>query len=185
MELLQPPPFFWKCPKESPKKTTPNFWIRVGPPPPFGKCPKGSSFFFGITSLRWVIWQNRRYYASRRRAAASISVVVNSKCKIHLWLLVHNIYTCPSSVKESLRQGTRSIKIAAFPFISTTDNLTNHFLIVPPRGGQDQFLENEASRGEKWTEKCKQDWIWDEKWETRRNSRQEMGVNGKRGESRQ
>ena len=33
------------------------------------------------------------------------------------------------------------------------------------RGGQDQFFENEALRGEKWTKK----------WETRQNLRREMG----------
>ena len=35
-------------------------------------------------------------------------------------------------------------------------------LVLLPRGGRDQFFENEARRGEKWTEKC----------ETRQNSRQ-------------
>ena len=52
----------------------------------------------------------------------------------------------------------------------------------------DQEMGNEASRGEKWTEK------WEtrrnlrqemgEKWETRQNSKQEMGVNGKQDKTR-
>ena len=40
--------------------------------------------------------------------------------------------------------------------------------------GKTSFFSKEACRGEKWTEK----------WETRRNLRQEMGVNGKRDETR-
>ena len=49
-------------------------------------------------------------------------------------------------------------------------------------------MGNEASRGNKWTEKWETRLnLWQEmgeKWETRRNSRQEMGVIGKQDEKR-
>ena len=59
--------------------------------------------------------------------------------------------------------------------------------IAAARGGRDQIFENKAIRGKKWTEKwetirnSKQE--MGKKWETRRNSRREMGVNGKRDET--
>ena len=43
--------------------------------------------------------------------------------------------------------------------------ITFHLTFDRGRGGRDQLFEKKASQGEKWTEK----------WETRRNSRQEMG----------
>ena len=48
-------PFFGKCPKESPKNTTPKIFgfIRVDPPPPFGQCPNVSGFLFGMSSLTY------------------------------------------------------------------------------------------------------------------------------------
>ena len=59
--------------------------------------------------------------------------------------------------------------------------------IAAARGGRDQIFENKAIRGKKWTEKwetirnSKQE--MGKKWETRRNSRREMGVNGKRDDT--
>ena len=64
-------------------------------------------------------------------------------------------------------------------------------MMCPVRGGRDQFFENEARNGkqdkvrdEKWETRRNSRQEIGEKWETRQNSRREMGVNGKRDETR-
>ena len=82
-----PPPFYRKCPKESPKKITQKLldsgWT---PPPLFGQCPKGSGFFFGITSLITMVFVG--YMGS------PLNLLDNQKHPIQLYIRVEfSIYS--------------------------------------------------------------------------------------------